>query len=128
MNRFYASKSAAVRHAINTIGPDWEATTEVFPVELPDGATFFVIQDKEAIAAASSRGSKPARRSASNDATFIGRSRIKGATKRVWDIADGMRGRPRRDILAACRKEGIASGTAATQYQRWKHADQEKAG
>lgn len=127
MNRFYASNAAATRHALNTIGPDWEQVAEVFPVSLPDGATFFVIQSKEAVADASSRGSKPARRSASNDGTFIARSRIKGATRRVWDIADGMRGRPRRDILAACRAEGIASGTAATQYQRWKHADNEKA-
>lgn len=43
----------------------------------------------------------------------------KGATKRVWAIADSMPGATRKDVVEACRKAGIAFGTARTQYQKW---------
>ncbi len=39
--------------------------------------------------------------------------------KRVWDIADAMKGQRRCDIIRACEAEGIATNTARTQYQQW---------
>jgi hypothetical protein len=46
----------------------------------------------------------------------------KGATKRVWAIADSMPGATRKEVVEACRKAGIAFGTARTQYQKWYSA------
>jgi len=45
-----------------------------------------------------------------------------GPTKRVWAIADSMPGAKRKDVIEACRKVGIAFGTARTQYQKWYKA------
>lgn len=39
--------------------------------------------------------------------------------KRVWDIADAMKGQRRCDIIRACEAAGIATNTARTQYQQW---------
>lgn len=39
--------------------------------------------------------------------------------KRVWDIADAMKGSRRCDVIRACEAEGIATNTAKTQYQQW---------
>lgn len=44
-------------------------------------------------------------------------------TKKVWHIADQMKGRPRKEVIEACRAAGIAYGTARTQYQEWKKAN-----
>lgn len=46
-------------------------------------------------------------------------SKFKGATKRVWSVADSMPGATRKQVVDACRAEGIAYGTARTQYQAW---------
>ena len=46
----------------------------------------------------------------------------KGASKRVWAIADSLPGSARKDVIAACLAEGINVGTAKTQYQHWKKA------
>lgn len=46
----------------------------------------------------------------------------KGASKRVWAIADSMPGKARKDVIAAAVAEGINVGTAKTQYQHWKKA------
>ena len=51
----------------------------------------------------------------------------KGATGKVWEIADSMvkAGNgivPRPDIIAACVAAGINAATAATQYSKWKKA------
>lgn len=40
----------------------------------------------------------------------------------VWDICDELVGQPRKDVIAECRRRGIAYGTARTQYQKWKQA------
>lgn len=51
------------------------------------------------------------------------RSESKGATKRVWEIADALGGMPTRaEVVAACVAEGIHEQTAMTQYYRWKKA------
>lgn len=47
-------------------------------------------------------------------------SSIVKPTKRVHMIADAMPGASRKDVIAACREQGIAYGTARTQYQVWK--------
>jgi hypothetical protein len=44
-------------------------------------------------------------------------------TKRVWAIADSMKGAARKEVIAACVAEGINAGTARTQYQHWFSAN-----
>lgn len=50
----------------------------------------------------------------------------KGATARVWEIADGYLAEKgainRSEIIAACEAGGIHPATAATQYSKWKKA------
>lgn len=49
--------------------------------------------------------------------------RERGAiTKRCRQIFDLLDGRPRKTLIAEAARQGINSGTAATQYQRWKKA------
>ena len=50
-------------------------------------------------------------------------NRPKGAiTNRCWAIYDLLEGKPRAILIAEAARQGINSGTAATQYQRWKKA------
>lgn len=44
-----------------------------------------------------------------------------GPVARIWAICDGMSGKPRSEVLAACRKAKINPATAATYYQLWRH-------
>lgn len=46
-----------------------------------------------------------------------------GPTKQVWRIAESMAGAKRKDVIAACVEQGIAFGTARTQYQQWYTAN-----
>lgn len=46
-------------------------------------------------------------------------------TKKVWDIADSMPKASRKEVMAECVAQGIAYGTARTQYQAWFKASQE---
>lgn len=46
-------------------------------------------------------------------------------TKKVWHIADSMPKASRKDVMAECVRQGIAYGTARTQYQAWFKASQE---
>lgn len=52
-------------------------------------------------------------------------STIKSPVKRVWHIADSMPKAARKDVIAECVAQGVASGTARTQYQAWFKASQE---
>ena len=45
-------------------------------------------------------------------------------TKKVWHIADSMPKASRKDVMAECVRQGIAYGTARTQYQAWFKASQ----
>lgn len=53
-----------------------------------------------------------------------------GTTKKVWDIADGVKNENptleakalRPLIIAACEAEGINSSTAGTQFAKWKNS------
>lgn len=47
-----------------------------------------------------------------------------GPTKKVWHIADSMPKASRKDVMAECVAQGIAYGTARTQYQAWFKASQ----
>jgi hypothetical protein len=52
-----------------------------------------------------------------------------GLTKRVWEIADAVKGANptvdlkaiRKKVMELCNEEGLNPGTAATQYGRWKN-------
>lgn len=52
-------------------------------------------------------------------------STVKSPVKRVWHIADSMPKAARKDVIAECVAQGVASGTARTQYQAWFKASQE---
>lgn len=46
-------------------------------------------------------------------------------TKKVWDIADCMAKASRKEVMDECVRQGVAYGTARTQYQAWFKASQE---
>lgn len=46
-------------------------------------------------------------------------------TKKVWHIADSMPKASRKEVIEECVRQGIAYGTARTQYQAWFKASQE---
>lgn len=46
-------------------------------------------------------------------------------TKKVWDIADCMAKASRKEVMEECVRQGVAYGTARTQYQAWFKASQE---
>jgi len=67
-----------------------------------------------------------------NGREWVRLSSVEKPVKRVWHIADEMvkaaleSGQPaprRKEIEAECVRRGIASGTARTQYQAWKKAN-----
>lgn len=124
MTKLYRSKAAAIRHAIDCLGPNWEEEAFVHESRLPGEEFIYSIHMKGSQAA--SRGSKPATAIQAAPNPSRARSRIEGATKRARAIAERMRGKPRREVIAACVKEGIAQGTAATQYQAWRAMQKEK--
>lgn len=76
--------------------------------------------DEKANAAASEETLK-------NGKIWIRLSSIPGPTKAVWHIADEMIAADpqasRQQIQDECVRRGIASGTARTQYQAWKKAN-----
>lgn len=115
--KLYRSKSAAIRHAINALGADWEGEAFIHEAPLPGGEFIYSLHPIAPEPKAASRASKPAEPKAS---PLHRRSSIDRPTKRAYAIADRMKGKPRREIIAACVKAGIASGTAATQYQKWR--------
>lgn len=55
----------------------------------------------------------------------VPRSTAESPTKLVWAIADAMPGEKRGAVVAACIAQGIATGTARTQYQKWSKAKKE---
>lgn len=46
-------------------------------------------------------------------------------TRLVWVIADSMPKASRKEVMAECVAQGVAYGTARTQYQAWFKASQE---
>lgn len=52
-------------------------------------------------------------------------SSIEKPVKRVWHIADSMPMASRKEVMAECVRQGVAYGTARTQYQAWFKASQE---
>lgn len=51
-----------------------------------------------------------------------------GVCAEVWGVADSMPGAKRKEVIEACRKRGIAFGTARTQYQKWLAAKKVRGG
>lgn len=71
-----------------------------------------------------------------NGKVWVHKSSILKPTKQVWHIADEMvaaalaANRPaptRKEVQDECVRRGIASGTARTQYQAWKKANDDSA-
>lgn len=53
---------------------------------------------------------------------FLARSICKDPVKTVWEIAAGMPGAERKDVISACVRAGVATSTAHTQFQAWRSA------
>lgn len=49
-------------------------------------------------------------------------------TGRCWAIYDLLEGKPRSALLAEAARQGINTGTAATQYQKWRKARAQESG
>ena len=82
-----------------------------------------VFTDQASEEAKPAKAEKPAKASAEKASSYVaGKSVEKGATKRVWEIADSMPEAKRGEVIDACTAAGIAMGTARTQYQKWKTA------
>ena len=67
---------------------------------------------------------------AHKDDGLIHRSGREGVVAKVHDICEkliGEQGKTRKDVLARCRKLGIAEHTTRTQYQRWLNPPKPKA-
>ncbi len=91
--------------------PAFLETPVIAPTEVPG-------LDLEAMAAAAD---KAANAEAVNSVDPL-RPRISTAekpTKKVWAIADSMPGAKRKEVIEECVRQGIAYGTARTQYQHW---------
>lgn len=56
---------------------------------------------------------------------FARTSTCERPTKKVWIIADSMPKASRKEVMAECVVQGVAYGTARTQYQAWFKASQE---
>lgn len=61
-------------------------------------------------------------RPAGGGAQLGGAAPVRGATAKVWEIADGVGKADRNAIIAACVAQGVNPSTAATQYSKWKKA------
>lgn len=114
MTKLYKSKSAAIRHAIQCLGAEWENEAFINETHLPGDEFIYSVHMKAP--APASRASEPVSPRKSPAAPRLAHSSIKGATARARAIAIAMKGAQRREVIAACVREGIASGTAATQY------------
>lgn len=78
---------------------------------------------QEKISKTLSRTDFPVGVPASED-NLIHRSSRQGVVAKVHDICDRIinaKGGTRKDVLARCRKLGIAEHTARTQYARWSN-------
>lgn len=98
--------------------------------ELPEGllndqaAAMAEEMTKEELNAARDAAEAPAPAEAPKKSGYIHEiSSLEKPTKKVWHIADSMPGAARKDVIEACRRAGIAYGTARTQYQEWKRAN-----
>lgn len=77
------------------------------------------VDDSEEVAAMEKRAEAETA-AATKGSTYIHEvSSFKGATKKVWAIADAMIEATRKEVIEECRRQGVAYGTARTQYQAW---------
>lgn len=118
MSKTYTNKSNAARAAKKANG----GTLEGLRLEGTAGAWHYAAD----VPATPVEPAKPAKkekapRTSQAPADRIRVSQIERPTKRVWHIADAMPEASRKEVLEACRKEGIAFYTARTQYQLWKN-------
>lgn len=77
-------------------------------------------ESEEFLAAAQALADKQANAAAVNIEPLRPRlSTAEKPTKKVWHVADSMPGAKRKDVIEECVRQGIAYGTARTQYQHW---------
>lgn len=150
-DKSYMIKAQAIKAAEKEFGADWAAqyhivqvgkkfAVESLPVapEAPaEEKTSFTLAEALAESGESieelkdGHSAEAARADAMANATMGGPraklqfSTIKSPVKRVWHIADSMPKAARKDVIAECVAQGVASGTARTQYQAWFKASQE---
>lgn len=132
----YIIKSGAEKAAAKEFGADWAASYEVFvkdtkwQVRKLEEKTNLTLAEALAESGESIEDLKEADRQA--NAAMVNLDPLKPRlstcerpTKKVWDIADAMPKASRKEVMAECVAQGIAYGTARTQYQAWFKASQE---
>jgi hypothetical protein len=93
-----------------------EAAVENGDISVPEKVAYLQLVEGQVIESAAAGPAK------SPSGYIREKSKGTGAVARVWAIADEMKGAARKDVIEACRQQGIAYGTARTQYQAWKKA------
>ncbi|ABP63636.1 BcepGomrgp65 [Burkholderia phage BcepGomr] len=97
------------------------------PVEMPDDEMRAAQQEADRIANA-----QASEQQLPNGKVWVRQSSVLKPTKMVWAIADemnaaareaGKEAPSRKEVQEECVRRGIASGTARTQYQAWKAAN-----
>lgn len=125
----YLIQAQAIKAAEKEFGETWHDRHEV----VQDGKKFVVRLQVATIAPApiADLGQADADRQANASmGPLDAKPRLSSCekpTKRVWHIADSMPKASRKDVMAECVRQGIAYGTARTQYQAWFKASQESA-
>lgn len=82
-----------------------------------------VAQVKAALEAAKTNGNRGRMPHTRRKARPANIAQVEGAVATVRAIAERMKGKPRKDIIAACVEAGVNENTAKTQYQRWFKAN-----
>lgn len=136
---FFASRAIPQAAQPEAIIPEAEAENEPSDYDLSEhrhesmGAREFEKAQAAADALANQQQAQAAATSQlRNGKVWIHASTCESPVKRVWAIADAMvkqardegKAAPsRKDIQDECVRQGVASGTARTQYQAWKKAN-----
>lgn len=136
----YMIRSQAEKAAAKEFGDSWVQTHEIFarPDIMPVRWAIRELEEKtnltlaealaesgETIEELTAKADKQANASMGLDPAKPRFSTCERPTKKVWDIADAMPKASRKEVMAECVAQGIAYGTARTQYQAWFKASQE---
>lgn len=126
----YKAESSAIRAAKNILAKAGypELLKQVSVLDTDDGFVASLVASPEVVEALEKVGNKaidvqvnemeeePER----SDGYISESSTVSGAVALVHQIADSMPKAKRSEVIEACRKAGVAYGTARTQYQRWR--------
>ena len=126
-DKSYMIKAQAIKAAEKEFGADWAESYEIAarPDILPARWAVKALPAPVVVDDGHSLGDAMANATMAGVGLPQRLSSIKSPVKRVWHIADSMPKAARKDVIAECVAQGVASGTARTQYQAWFKASQE---